>query len=140
MQYFANGKAGTAPQAGDVLSYSSVHTSVVTSSQVDGSGNGSLAVIQENASTNGSGTLSVTNWKVSGSVTGWLHNPASDEVAPERTVAGDFNKDGYADVVAFYDYGGGRTGAFIFRGNPNGVNPPVMIWDSGSGNWEWSRM
>ena len=57
-----------------------------------------------------------------------------------HTISGDFNKDGYSDVVAFYNYGHAQIRAWIFRGNPNGVAPPVMIWDSGVGNWEWSSI
>jgi hypothetical protein len=53
---------------------------------------------------------------------------------------GTSNHDGYADVIAFYDDGSNRTAVQIFRGNPNGVDPPVMIWDSGVGNWSWSNM
>ena len=55
-------------------------------------------------------------------------------------VSGDFNKDGYADVIAFYGYDGARTKAWIFRGNVNGVTPAGPIWDSGAGNWDWNRM
>ena len=54
-----------------------------------------------------------------------------------KLVAGDFNHDGYSDVMAFYDYGGAETRAWLFRSNPNGVNPPLIIWDSGAGNWDW---
>jgi hypothetical protein len=77
LQYVSNGTTGVAPVPGDVLSYSSVHTSVVTASTVNGSGNGTLTVIEENVGTgDGWGTLTVSGWQVSGTVTGWLHNPA----------------------------------------------------------------
>ncbi|MGD9701855.1 MAG: FG-GAP repeat domain-containing protein [Acidimicrobiia bacterium] len=55
------------------------------------------------------------------------------------SVAGDFDGDGFADVTAFYDYGSGVTKAWLFRGNANGVAPPVITWDSGINNWHWSR-
>jgi len=45
-----------------------------------------------------------------------------------QAVSGDFNHDGYADVLAFYNYSGYRTRAWLFRGNPNGVNAPVVVW------------
>jgi hypothetical protein len=58
---------------------------------------------------------------------------------PDHTVSGDFNRDGYADVVAFYGYAGARTRAWLFRGNPNGVDTPLVIWDSGAGQWNWDQ-
>jgi hypothetical protein len=76
----SNGTAGAAPVAGDVLSYGATstngHTSVVAGSSVDGSGNGSIDVIEENNSPGGSARLSVSGWWVNSnlSVTGWLHN------------------------------------------------------------------
>jgi len=76
----SNGTAGLAPEPNDVLSYGSTstfgHTSVVTASNVDGTGNGTITIIEENASSSGSKTLTVKNWLVSGnagSVSGWLH-------------------------------------------------------------------
>jgi len=80
LQDLANGETGIAPQVGDVLSYTNGfpggHAAVVTASSVDGSGNGSLTVIEQNFSSSGMDTLSVKNWSVSGGVTDWLHNPA----------------------------------------------------------------
>ncbi|MGC1378903.1 MAG: CHAP domain-containing protein, partial [Anaerolineales bacterium] len=49
----ANGKAGAAPQPGDVLSYGPAttygHTSVVAASNVNASGNGTITIIEQNA-------------------------------------------------------------------------------------------
>jgi hypothetical protein len=73
-----NGTHGTAPRPGDVLSYGAAtpygHTSVVTTSYVDGSGNGSITVIEQNNSSSGQANLSVKNWVVLSSMTvsGWL--------------------------------------------------------------------
>ena len=57
LQKIYNGTAGKAPQPNDVLSYGATttagHTSVVASSSVDGSGNGSITVIEENSSNTG---------------------------------------------------------------------------------------
>jgi len=50
---------------------------------------------------------------------------------------GDFNGDGYADALAFYNFGGSHTQAFLFPGKASGINPPTMIWDSGPGKWNW---
>ncbi len=48
----SNGTAGKPPQAGDILSYGMTslygHTSVVTGSNVDGSGNGTITIIEQN--------------------------------------------------------------------------------------------
>ena len=76
----ANGTAGAAPVAGDVLSYGATntfgHTSVVAGSSVDGSGNGFIDVIEENNSPGGAARLTVSGWWVNSNlgVTGWLHN------------------------------------------------------------------
>ncbi len=82
----SNGTAGKPPQAGDILSYGTTstygHTSLVTGSNVDGSGNGTITIIEQNVSnpSNGMETLKVTNWTVTSwmVITGWLHgnNPA----------------------------------------------------------------
>ena len=70
------------PEPGDVLSYCSTcsagHTSVVLSTSVDGNGNGSITVMEENGTHNGLETLTVSNYEVlntsAGWVYGWLHN------------------------------------------------------------------
>ncbi|HET9111699.1 MAG TPA: FG-GAP-like repeat-containing protein [Ktedonobacterales bacterium] len=55
-------------------------------------------------------------------------------------IAGDFNGDGITDVLAFYQYNEfGHTKAWLFAGSATGLQPPVMVWDSGVGNWDWSR-
>ncbi len=82
LQVITNGYAYPAPVAGDVLSYgprsSNGHTSVVASASVDGNGNGSITVIQQNVVGNGWKTLTVSHWHVSGSqytISAWLHHP-----------------------------------------------------------------
>ena len=77
----ANGTSGQAPLPNDVLSYGSTstggHSSVVTTSNVDAAGNGTVKVIEQNAAVTGASTLTVTDWSVAGnagSVTGWLHS------------------------------------------------------------------
>jgi hypothetical protein len=78
LKVVTNGTKGIAPRPGDVLSYgpNSIygHTSVVTTSSVDTSGNGSITIIEQNNSSTGQNTLSVTNWVVRSSMTvsGWL--------------------------------------------------------------------
>lgn len=50
-------------------------------------------------------------------------------------VAGNFNGDGWTDVVGFYDYGNSKLGAFLFAGNGNGVSQPVHLWTTGNNAW-----
>ena len=77
----SNGTPSQAPVPNDVLSYGSTstggHTSVVTASNVDENGNGTITVIEQDASVSGTTTLTVTDWSVAGnagSVSGWLHS------------------------------------------------------------------
>jgi hypothetical protein len=83
----ANGSVGTAPAPGDVISFGATttsplgHTGVVESTNVDGSGNGTIRILSQNDTTDGWRTLSVNNWSVNGpaaglgTTTGWLHKP-----------------------------------------------------------------
>ena len=73
-----NGMVGQAPKPDDVLAYGATsgggHTSVVTESNVDNNGNGTITVIEQNGSPTGFSTLTVNNWHVAGgNVSGWLH-------------------------------------------------------------------
>jgi hypothetical protein len=84
LQAIPNEGSGILPQPGDVLSYGATstagHTSVVTAVNVDDNGNGSVTVLEENASSTGWDTVSVSSWVLGGfdgGVTGWLHNPGS---------------------------------------------------------------
>ncbi|GHO48074.1 CHAP domain-containing protein [Ktedonospora formicarum] len=65
------------PKPGDILSYCSTctngHTSVTMSSSVNSSGNGSVTVMEENASYGGMQTLTVTNYEVQNSPEGWIY-------------------------------------------------------------------
>ena len=58
-----------------------------------------------------------------------------------KPVEGDFNGDGKDDIAAFYNYSGIRTGLLLFAGNSNGLfSSPVMKYDSGIGNMDWSKI
>jgi hypothetical protein len=83
-----NGTSGQAPHPGDVLqsgvAETGGHTSIVTAESVNGSGNGTITVIEQNGSSTGWNSLSVSNWVVSGGVTKWLTDPAppfADDIA-----------------------------------------------------------
>jgi len=56
-----------------------------------------------------------------------------------RVVAGDFNHDGHSDALAFYDYGNNQVKAWLFKGTASGIKAPVIVWDSGVGNWGWAN-
>ncbi|RPJ38601.1 MAG: CHAP domain-containing protein, partial [Chloroflexi bacterium] len=76
-----NDTPGKAPQPGNILSYGTTsawgHTSVVSASDVDSSGNGSITIIEQNWSMYGTQKLEVKNWHVYAAmlITGWLHDP-----------------------------------------------------------------
>ena len=77
MSTVTNGTVGTAPHVGDVISFSNVsdfsdtgHAAVVSASAVDGSGNGSVTILNQNVTINGAPAtaatvnLTVSNWNV----------------------------------------------------------------------------
>jgi hypothetical protein len=83
LEAIANTGIGPMPVPGDVLSYGATstagHTAVVTGVDIDASGNGTVTVLEENASPTGWDTVDVSDWVLGGfdgGVTGWLHNPA----------------------------------------------------------------
>ncbi len=90
LRKISNGTIGTAPQPGDVLSYGPTttygHTSVVTATNVDASGNGSITIMEQNSSVTGVKTLTVESWvvKASSTVSGWLHKPLQTVDQPYR--------------------------------------------------------
>lgn len=86
LQKIENGSPYAAPQPGDVLAYpflsAAGHSSIVTASDVDPEGNGTLTVIEQNNALSGTNTLSVKDWKVQGGVSGWLHSGAPEPPTP----------------------------------------------------------
>jgi len=94
----ANNGNGPMPVPGDVLSYGATstagHTSVVTATSIDAAGDGTVTVLEENASATGWDTVTVTGWVLGGfdgGVTGWLHDPTvrgSDGPAPLQPAQG----------------------------------------------------
>ena len=79
-----NGTPGTAPQPGDVMSFDSAnsvygHVAVVTYSVVDANGNGKIALMSQNDTSDGWRKLTITAWRVQGFgsyvPTAWLHDP-----------------------------------------------------------------
>jgi Tol biopolymer transport system component len=76
-----NGTPNSAPQPGDVISFETPrpqgHVAVVISSNVNNSGNGSIGIIEQNASAVGTNTVRVNNWRVGHGTSmmaiNWLH-------------------------------------------------------------------
>jgi surface antigen len=81
-----NGTTGKAPQPGDVISFGASsqygHVAIVVSSSVNSSGNGQIGIMEQNASASGYKTLSVSNWKISGSLSAinWLTEKTSPPI------------------------------------------------------------
>jgi hypothetical protein len=72
------------PSPGDILAFNistnhpgNGHTAVVTAVNVDGSGNGTVTTMEENAHANGVGSVSVTNKTLGDGVSAWLHDPSA---------------------------------------------------------------
>ena len=72
----------------------------------------------------------------------WDSGSGNFETRRARFVSGDFNGDGFADIAAFYDYGGagGHARGFLFTGSVRGLaDRYTQFWDSGAGNFETGR-
>ena len=65
--------SGELPVPGDILSFLSVHTAIVTGVQVDAEGNGSIDILEQNVPGNGTATLAVKNFRIA-RVKNWLHH------------------------------------------------------------------
>jgi hypothetical protein len=78
-----NGTPGHAPQPNDVMSSGPEttwgHTFLVIDTNIDEEGNGTIDILEQNASASGLRTLNVVNWEVIGiyTVIGWLHDPTN---------------------------------------------------------------
>jgi len=69
----------------------------------------------------------------------WRSGPGQWDTGRAKTVGGDFNGDGKADIAAFYEYADAQTKIYVFD-DVNGPNvKPRLAWDSGKGNWAWSN-
>lgn len=132
-----NGTAGQAPIAGDILSYGSTstfgHTSIVSSSSVGPGGNGTITVVEQNNTTNGTTTMQVSNWVVQGNpypVSGWLQlsAPPTAENADEWVAT---NSNGELEV--FLRAGGGHF--WTEYQTQAGNNASWSGWHAMAGSW-----
>jgi hypothetical protein len=143
-----NKTAGKAPQAGDVLSYNPYstvgHTSVVTASSVDAYGNGTVSIIEQNASANGARTHTVSNWNVEDNqgVIGWLHDPSYDNQLPPLVTFSALNPASNhwynaSQNIAFSssDYVGLWGYSQAWDADPGGAAPQVTSSASGTADF-----
>lgn len=73
-----NGTPNKAPLPGDVISFRSTayeegHVAIVTSSNVDSNGSGTIWILEQNASKSGHQSVSVSSWQVGLLAINWLH-------------------------------------------------------------------
>ncbi|HEY0481124.1 MAG TPA: FG-GAP-like repeat-containing protein [Kofleriaceae bacterium] len=64
--------------------------------------------------------------------------PNSFDVNAAKVAGGDFNGDGFADLLVLYDYGSASAGLFVFPGTTgtvDGSSLPVRVWHAPAGNF-----
>lgn len=86
----ANGTAGQAYVAGDIVSFSGYgegHVAVVTGSTENASGNGQVTIMEENASTSGAEKLTVSNWSLQKASGSYVTPYEFDALAPPPSPA-----------------------------------------------------
>lgn len=71
----------------------------------------------------------------------WNSGAGNWSWSQSKLVSGDFNGDGQGDLGVFYGYPHGETALWVFYGNSSGgLSAPVVDWDSGVNQWDWSRV
>ena len=127
LEPISNDGSGPMPQPGDVLSYgatsSAGHTSVVTGTDIDAGGNGTVTVEEENASADGWDTVPVTDWILGGfdgGVSGWLHNP-DFTLAPADAVTAV-----RAPTGSVWYLGGNDAASPVFGGSWASLNGAIL--------------
>ncbi|HMG22778.1 MAG TPA: VCBS repeat domain-containing M23 family metallopeptidase [Kofleriaceae bacterium] len=65
--------------------------------------------------------------------------PPAPPVSETDRARGDFNGDGFEDIGGFYDYGGGLTRLWLWRGTAGGFTAPVVVWDGGPNSWNMAQ-
>lgn len=74
------------------------------------------------------------NGEVDAPVITWGSGAGNWALSKTKLVAGNFDGDDHDDLMAFYQYGGNLTQAWLFAGN-NGLSSQSHAWSSGAGNW-----
>lgn len=82
------------PAPGDIISEGATdtpgHTAIVTEVKVN-NGVGTITIMQQNATSDGWGTIAVSGNMLGSGVTGWLHHPTDSAASPSRPAALSFN-------------------------------------------------
>jgi hypothetical protein len=144
----SNKTTGKAPLPGDVISYNPYstvgHTTVVTASSVDAYGNGTVTIIEQNASATGARSHTVSGWNVidSQGVIGWLHDPTYDNDQPPIVTFSSSNPAashwyGASQTIAWSssDYVGMWGYSQAWDSDPGGSAPQVAGSASGSADF-----
>jgi hypothetical protein len=131
LEAIPNDGAGPLPQPGDVLSFGAAtevgHTAVVTNVNIDASGDGSVTILEQNASSTGWDSVPVTDGVLGGydgGVSGWLHDPGYlpvTQVTASSYLMGHFSGPGEADLGAIV---GGST--WVMQSTGSSLDPPTM--------------
>ena len=127
MEKVTNGTPGKGPHVGDVLSYGSAttygHTSIVSSSSINSSGNGSITIVEQNWSGSGVRTHTVSNWWVQDSVaiSGWLHAPVAPPPQPTLQGPADGHIFEEGQPITLSWSGSGNDYDVEFSGGPGGT-------------------
>jgi surface antigen len=105
---------------------------------IDGDGKAEICAFYDYGS--GVTGLWVFKWNGSGfsATEPWLSGAGTWEWPRIKPVAADIDGDGKAEICAFYDYGSGVTGLWVFRWNGS-TFAPTQMWSSGAGAWECDR-
>ena len=65
----------------------------------------------------------------------WSTGPGQWNMRNSQFYVGNFNGDGYVDVLSLYDYGTDEMGTWLFPGNAVGLGTPQGQWRTGQGQW-----
>jgi hypothetical protein len=68
----------------------------------------------------------------------WSSGAGNWDAARSTPLTGDFDGDGDEELAAFYTYDNAQTKLWLFD-NTNSTPTTRVVWDSGTGNWEWAR-
>ncbi|MEK7817356.1 MAG: FG-GAP-like repeat-containing protein, partial [Actinomycetota bacterium] len=69
----------------------------------------------------------------------WSSGAYTWELARSKITGVDQNGDGKSELAALYDVGWDNTRLWLFDPSGSGYSAPRNVWESGSGNWDWSR-
>jgi hypothetical protein len=85
-------------------------------------------------------------WLFRGAATGleapgerWASGAGNWDAKRSKLTSGDYDGDGFGDVVALYDYDGASSRLWLFPGAASGLAAPRELWASGAGSWDWHR-